>query len=609
MNKYRESKEEIKDRMIRTALDYWNIRNIENLDPFIRLLIEAMAAQLHLLSEEIADIEVRTMQRLSEVLLPESVSLARPSHAVVHIETLLEDIVTDPFEGFYTTDPFVGRKDGRRYSFYPICKTPLYRGGIKKLIIGGEVYDSLQGLHKKLLRRSDLTPENHNKVFIGLDFADEVNNLETLSFYIDFPNIAQKNDYLQLLSYCKWFFNDTQLKTEEGLFSLEKNATNELSSFFDSQKYESCVVEEILSRYKKHYRTIRTNIPIFDYSRSTLPFFMQEDKRLDKEYYAEVCKEELYWIEIDFPPHFSPKVLSEIQIGINAIPVVNKELHIVTTDTRKAFGVIPLYSNEHESFLGIADVTDVDGNAYSPIGEYHKSGGEHTYSIRRGGCETFDERDAVDYLQRLQNLLEDEMGVFSASHLGVNSENTYLINQLIQKLKQESSHIRSHREKTHYLFVAPSETLLTVRYWTTLGDWANGIRIGQQLNSFEISHKDMLRVSMITPSMGGYPTPSDRERAAKFRHILESRNQIVTNSDIRSFCLAEFADSISEVSIEKGIMQGKHSKQGLIRTIDVHLSLLSPESDHSRLLELKDEVYNKLVAHSPMTFNYRIFID
>lgn len=609
MNNYRESKEDIKDRMIRTALDFWNIRNIENLDPFVRLLIEAMAAQLHLLSEEIADIEVRTMQRLSEVLLPESVSLAQPSHAIVHIETLLEEMETNPFEGFYATDPFSGRKDELRYSFYPVCKTPLRRGRIKKLIIGGEVYESLQGLHKKLLLRSDLTPENHNKVFVGLDFAEDIDNIDTLSFYVDFPNIAQKNDYLRLLSYCKWSFNGEQIKTEEGIFSSDKDISSSLSSFFDSQKYESRVVEEILSHYKKHYRTIRANIPISDYLKSSLPSCMQKDERLDKEYYLEVCKENLFWIEIEFPPHFSPKVLSEIQIGINTVPVVNKELHVATTDTRKAFGVIPLCSNEQESFLGIAEVTDSDGNTYSPVGEYHKSGIEHTYSIRRGGCETFDERDAVDYLQRLQNLLEDEMGIFSSSHLGVNSENTYLINQLIQRLKQESRYIHSQKEKIHYLFVEPSETLLTIRYWTTLGDLANGIKIGQRLNPTETSYGDMLRVSMITPSIGGRPTPSDRERTARFRHILESRNRIVTNSDIRSFCLAEFADSVSDVHIEKGIAQGKHSKQGLIRTIDVHLSLLSPVSNDSRLQEMKDEIYNQLVAHSPMTFNYRIFID
>ena len=55
----RESKEEIKDRMIRTALDFWNIRKIENLDPLVRLLIEALAMQLHNVSDEIANIVLR----------------------------------------------------------------------------------------------------------------------------------------------------------------------------------------------------------------------------------------------------------------------------------------------------------------------------------------------------------------------------------------------------------------------------------------------------------------------------------------------------------------------------------------------------------------------
>ena len=80
-----ESKEEIKDRMIRTALDYWNIKKVENLDPLVRLLIEALAIQLHDISDEIADIEVRAMKRMSEVLLPEVLTVVHPSHAVVQV--------------------------------------------------------------------------------------------------------------------------------------------------------------------------------------------------------------------------------------------------------------------------------------------------------------------------------------------------------------------------------------------------------------------------------------------------------------------------------------------------------------------------------------------
>lgn len=611
MNKYRESKEDIKDRMIRTALDFWNIRNIENLDPFIRLLIEALAAQLHLLSEEIADIETRTMQRLSEVLLPESMSLAEPAHAVVHIDALIGDMVTDPFDGFYATSPFSGRRDNLRYSFYPVCKTPLRRGEVKKLIVGGEVYDSLPGMYKKLLLRSDLTPENHNKVFVGLDFSEEVDNLRNLSFYIDFPNIDRRNDYLHLLSYCKWSFGGRELKTREGLHSLEEAATDELSAFFQSQEHSVRVVEEVLSHYKFNYRTITEDLLALGGEKTTLPAGILDDRHLDRERYADVCNEELLWLEIEFPPHFSPSILSDIQIGINTVPVINKELHTVTADVRKSFGVIPVLGEEKESFLGIEDIKDHDGNVYVEARGYHRAGAEYTYSIRQGGCETFDERDAKDYLQRLQNLLEDEMGVFSASHLGINSENPYLINQLIQRLKKESRLLQSQEEKTHYLFVEPSQeqTLLTIRYWMTLGDWANGMRVGQQLHPSESSYGSVLRASLITPTRGGSAAPSGRERTARFKHILSSRNRVVTNSDIRSFCMAELADRISDVYIEKGIMLGNHVEEGLVRTIDVHLIPLSPMDDTQKMQQMRDDIYNRLVAHSPITFNYRIFID
>ena len=36
-------KEEIQESMIRSALHFWNIKNVENLDPLVRLLIEELS--------------------------------------------------------------------------------------------------------------------------------------------------------------------------------------------------------------------------------------------------------------------------------------------------------------------------------------------------------------------------------------------------------------------------------------------------------------------------------------------------------------------------------------------------------------------------------------
>jgi hypothetical protein len=171
----RESKEEIKDRMIRTALDFWNIRKIENLDPLVRLLIEALAMQLHNVSDEIADIEIRAMRRLSEVLLPEVVTVARPAHAVVHAETVSDALTTSMFDAFTTVSPSQGRRDGKNFSFCPVCETMLRRGDVRMLVSENSVYEILPDQNKKLLLKKQTTPENVNKLYLGLDFAEKNN--------------------------------------------------------------------------------------------------------------------------------------------------------------------------------------------------------------------------------------------------------------------------------------------------------------------------------------------------------------------------------------------------------------------------------------------------
>ena len=57
-------KEEIQENMIRSALHFWNIKNVENLDPLVRLLIEGLSEQLYVLSGEMYDMENRVIQRI-----------------------------------------------------------------------------------------------------------------------------------------------------------------------------------------------------------------------------------------------------------------------------------------------------------------------------------------------------------------------------------------------------------------------------------------------------------------------------------------------------------------------------------------------------------------
>ena len=82
----------------------------------------------------------------------------------------------------------------------------------------------------------------------------------------------------------------------------------------------------------------------------------------------------------------------------------------------------------------------------------------------------------------------------------------------------------------------------------------------------------------------------------------------MTNADIENFCFSELSDILSDVYIEKGIHAGTSWGEGLLRTIDVHL-VLKEKVDAHRKESLSGHLLAGLESRSPMTFNYRIFVD
>ena len=149
-------------------------------------------------------------------------------------------------------------------------------------------------------------------------------------------------------------------------------------------------------------------------------------------------------------------------------------------------------------------------------------------------------------------------------------------------------------EALHYVFLDNSpENLFFIKYWTTLGELANGIRIHTPLSATKVgAHSYVKQAILLTPSSGGLSIPTERERIAQFKYLLNGRGRIVTNYDIKTFLLAEYPNTISDVYIEHGISKGETSLQGLVRTIDVHLKTFSIIDEKEVLIE---NIYKKLV--------------
>lgn len=608
MENHRETKEEIKDRMIKTALDYWNVKKVENLDPLIRLLIEALAVQLHALSEDIAEVETRAMRRLSEVLLPEALTVVHPAHGILASDPLVDGYVTDLYSGFSIASPALVGKNLKTYQFSPVCRTPLRRVKVETLIIEGNVYEMTPDRDKRLVLRMNAAPETVGKVYIGLDFVNKVTDLEHLSLYLDFPNIDSRNEYLHMLNSTSWKCNGLSLDMGRGLY-VEKNSVTEntLPDFFSSLGNDERVDREIMDYYKPRYVTIESplKISVADYRKVPMVYTPALEE------YSKVCLKDLLWLEVDFPSNYSSSVLSDLQVCVNAFPVANKKFNKMTDFVKKDFGVMPLEVMEGESYFDVVNVSDEFGRTYCKTYGYKENASDLTYTLRHGGCESFDKRDASELLIRMKTLLEDELSTFSSPEFAKGAENVSEIEKLLQKVSMMPAVREGRSEVPYYLFVEPPQqsTLFYVDYWTSVGAEANGLRIGQSAAPDGSLYSFLESSNLLTPTIGGKGTPTEKERIARFKYILGSRDRIVTNNDIRNFCLAELTDWIKDVRIEKGISKGCGTGQGLLRTIDVHLVPIQPITDEKQKIQMLDALYNHLVAKSPMTFNYRLFID
>src|SRR4028118_1969784 len=78
------SKEVIKNRMLKYALSYSSIKNAEDLDPVVKLMLEALSLELYNLSNDIKDTQVRILEKIAGLLAPDFLTSPTPAHAMLH---------------------------------------------------------------------------------------------------------------------------------------------------------------------------------------------------------------------------------------------------------------------------------------------------------------------------------------------------------------------------------------------------------------------------------------------------------------------------------------------------------------------------------------------
>ena len=417
-------------------------------------------------------------------------------------------------------------------------------------------------------------------------------------------------EYLLLLPCTEWSVEGKPVVMERGIHERTTIPEEPTRAFFQNYDVMSVIDREVMDIYSKHFLKVSRSFPFDSSWKKNLPDILRS---CFKEAVLEKMQDKLVWVKIQFPAHFTPEVLEELHAGINIVPVENKTLHEQTTPLEDTFRVVPLRTGNHESLLSVHSVKDSDGKTYHELLYPEKDSTESngTYSIRKGGCERFDSRSAKELLGYLSDLLDDETHAFHAvSSIKLQALTTQM-EQLMAQMKQAADSMNESRETPYYLMIdqLSGKGQITVKYWTTNCEVGNRIQAGVNLSPNATTYLDSKTLALVSTTYGGKQAPKNREQIDIYKYGFISHGRVLTQNDIASFCKKELGELLVRTEIRNGVEISPMPHEGLVRTKEVHLILGTKLDEPSQEKQIKDNLRTKLLACSPDTFNYRIFIE
>lgn len=612
-NIFYSSKDEIRNRILKNARDYWGIKNTNDFDPLVKLIIEALSTELFNVSNEVKNLENRILDRISRILASDTLTSALPAHAILHARPFeAEETVQTTTQFFYrkrlkdkneangenTTDIF----------FSPLKPVRVFNAEIAYIATGSNIFQVDAQHNKSVVLHSQ--PGNsleNNTVYLGIESAQPLKSVNGLSFYFDWRNYVVEDNVYDLLTLSKWFLNNNPVNTALNKFNLEPEKN--FQSPFEKQDILNLLTDDINAFYSSRFLTIEEENLL-------LPQTQMYPAEFDQVFQAGSLanfKKELLWFKVVLPAAINEVMLDEIHISINAFPVVNKRIHDFKHRLKMMTNIIPVKLHDHHQFLAVHSLADKLGNSYTEIP--HSQDDEAnagSFSIRYGGTERFDNRNAKEVVDYLFELLRDEKAAFSSYGSDFLNSSLKELEQNISVIEQKTkAQLITIKELINYIIVKPlnNADIMFLDYWTTNAEMGNQIRPGSHLQSFESNKMIPETIFLLSNSQGGRSRLNAGDRVQAYKYGLTTGNRLVTQADIVNFCFYELGSKIKAVNIRKGLMAAQNPKEGFIKTTDI---LITP-AQHN---ELNSEEWksmlsltrSKLENRSTMNIHYRLIL-
>jgi hypothetical protein len=606
------SKDEIRNRILKNAEDFWNIKDTNDFDPLVKLIIEALSNELFNVANDVKNLENRIFDKISRILAPDHLTSSLPAHAIMHARPIEEEDYLSPYTQFAYKKNIPQENDKAKKSdifFGPLHTVKVHNAAIKYIATGNTLFSIDKSNKQPVINTLPGYAVEKNTIYIGLTGIKNWMDFNKLNLFFDWKNYSVPENTYDLLSLGKWFYKDNELGAYTERF-MDEPLTGKIEAPFHHKQLLNLIKADLLQFYSNRFITLGDLNDFNIDNEPELPaalaniFQPAEINQIDKK---------VRWLKVIFPAAINQEMLNELHIYINAFPVVNKRLTQIKHRLKIMNNIIPIKTEESDQMLAIENLKDNHGNSYNEIPYTNENEkGDGSFSIRYGGTERFDTRNAKELVDYLFELLRDEKAAFSA--YGPDFLSTILKNleQNIALIEQKSrSALKDIKELPSYILLKPIDDadILFVDIWVTQAEEANHINAGSRLVVYENNKVNAESIFFLSQTKGGRTKLNASNRVQAYKYGLTTADRIITKADVINFCRYELGQKLAGVTLAKGIMMDNKPNAGFIKTIDI---IIEPAENQKLTIQDWEELLSltlaKLKLRSAMNIHYRMML-
>ena len=597
-----------KERMLKNIAALWGTKNIDTLDPLVKILVEALSGELHKTHDVIHTFEKRMLERLALLMTPGALAAPYCAHAIAQAFPNEPVEYVSSSEQFFYSKKMNKDQQMQNIHFSPIADVCVFDVGIKHLVIGNTCWTMDEFQQKNSYMNMLHLTSQSNAIWIGITINPEIEHLNGCGFYFEELNSISNHVITQILSTAKWTIGDKEIDMHFGRNYVEKEESNSVFLEMDAMHL---IEKEVKHFYDTNFISIADDLK---FDTIFLEKFPEVFKQLFLEQQLNLFNENLLWIKVSSDSLIHNKKLSDINVFINTFPVLNRK-SINHVHRFKNFTTnIPLRTSENEFFLSVFLVEDDFAREYKeiPFAE-NNNWTDFTYTVRKGGMERMDARDAKEYLDYIVELMRDESATFASygqdAIANILKELDQLVSQLNQRVNKKTL---PNTDTCSYLFLGDPKNDETyfIDYWVTNAIHANGIMAGTKLTNYKGSQLKKDSLCLKTTTVGGKYALDPARHIDAYKYASLTHNKIVTAEDIKACCLYELGDKINrDVIVRKGLVLSDNPKQGLVRCVEVLLKKKEIEKYQQEVIDWNTEIKNlqsKLELRSALNLTIKV---